>query len=345
MTLLRIGITQGDINGIGYEMLIKVLQEPEMLEVCTPVIFGCSHILQSTAQHLGIDTPPLHIISQADHAIDGHINLVEVCTDAVPELQFGQQTEAALQAEAQSLTAALQAYSHRSIDLLITLPGHLDNDDQSHALTDFIRQAYGSPADAFHWYCNGPLRAMHMPKIDVSTQLGEGLASEAFQRQVTTISHCLRQDFGDLRPRLAVITRDPRLHNDILELRQQGILVFGPFAANEFVEEQRYTHYDGCIFMGEGESLQGMFSLADADFTYGYVSGLPLVLAYPIAGISYDIAGLGQANAIPLRQAIFAAIDIQRTRQSHLRATRHPLEKQWIPRGRDDFKLDLTKEE
>ena len=96
MYLFRIGITQGDINGIGCEMLIKVLQDPEMLEFCTPVIFGSAQVLRSTAQQLGISMIPLNVVSRAGAAIEGRINLVSVCGDAEPEVQFGQQTEASL---------------------------------------------------------------------------------------------------------------------------------------------------------------------------------------------------------------------------------------------------------
>ena len=90
MYLFRIGITQGDINGIGCEMLIKVLQDPEMLEFCTPVIFGSAQVLRSTAQQLGISMIPLNVVSRAGDAIEGRINLVPVCGDAEPEVQFGQ---------------------------------------------------------------------------------------------------------------------------------------------------------------------------------------------------------------------------------------------------------------
>lgn len=345
MKLLRIGITHGDINGIGYELLIKLLQDPELLEICTPVIFGSAAVATATAQQLGTEPLPLYVIKAADEAIDGRINLVPVCPDCEPELQFGQQTEAALQAEALSLTAALEAYSRRHIDLLITLPGHLDNDDHSHALSDFIQHAFESQTEAFDWVCNADVRTLILHPIDASTELGEGLASEAFQRQITTISQSLRQDFGLMRPRLAVISDNARLHHDIVELREKGVLVFGPFDAKEFVEGGWQHHYDGCILLGADEARDQLLSDGDADHTIGYVSGLPVVLTYPQQDIAYDKAGKGESNEISLRQALYSAIDIERARHAYHMATRRPLEKQWIPRGRDDFKLDLTKED
>lgn len=345
MKLQRIGLTHGDINGIGYEVLLKVLQDPELLEFCTPIIFGSAKIAQATAAQIGIEQVPLYTITNAADAIDGHINLVQVCNDNELELQFGQQTEAALQAEANSLTAALDAFTHRHIDALVTLPGHLDNDADSHALTDFIHRALGSEEDAFDWIINGALRTLELHMMDVSTELGEGLAREAFLAHLKAISNNLRLDFGMIRPRLAVISPQEKLRSAIEELQEEGIMAFGPFVPHTFTEANCQLHYDGNLYLDAPNAHKQALMQQDAEYTIGYVSGLPLVLTYPLQSISYDIAGRGEASEISLRQAIYAAIDIVRARINYRHATHHPLEKQWIPRGRDDFKLDLTKED
>ena len=223
MYLFKIGITHGDINGIGYEMLLKVLQDPEMLEFCTPVIFGSAQVIQNTARQIGINMIPLAIIPKASEAVDGRINLVPVCKDNEPTLQFGEQTEASLQAEAKSLTAALEAYRNDDIDALVTLPGHLDNDESSHALSDFILRALDIQEESFDWIINNKLRVLQLHPVDVSTELGEGLASEAFQNDLRGISKSLRFDFGLMRPRIAVISALEKLKNDLEELQEQGI--------------------------------------------------------------------------------------------------------------------------
>ncbi len=345
MYLFKIGITHGDINGIGCEMLLKVLQDPEMLEFCTPVIFGSAQVIQHTARQIGINMIPLTIIPKASEALDGRINLIPVCKDAEPALQFGSQTEASLQAEANSLTAALEAYNHGDIDALVTLPGHLDNDDTSHALSDFIHRALNIQGESFDWIVNDNIRILQLHPIDVSTELGEGLASEAFQTDMRAISASLRFDFGLMRPRIAVVSALEKLKADLDELHEQDITAFGPFPATAFIEGAWQNHYDGSLFLGEDEAFKQAICDKDPDYSIGYVSGLPLVLTYPLVGICYDIAGKGEAVEIPLRQAIYSAIDILRARIRYRQATHRPLEKQWVPRGRDDFKLDLTKEE
>lgn len=345
MKLHKIGITHGDINGISYELLIKVLQDPEILEIFTPVIFGSTAVAQATAVHLGLTPLPFNIIHRADDAIDGRINLVQVCHNADPELQFGQQTEAALQAEAQSLTAAIEAFSHREIDALVALPGHLDNDETSHSLSEFIQKALGGQEEVFDWVLNDSQRILKLHHKEVTTELGEGLASEAFIAQLNAIYQNLRQDFGLIRPRIAVVSQQQKFAPDIQAVQEQGVTVFGPFSPQAFVEGQWQTHYDGCLFLDADDAMHQVLANVEADHSVGYVSGLPVVLAYPLIGISYDQAGKGIASEVPLRQALYTAIDILRDRNHYRHATHHPLEKQWIPRGRDDFKLDLTKED
>lgn len=316
-----------------------------MLELCTPVLFGSAKVAQETAAKIEVEPVAFNVVRNAAEALEGRVNLVPVCKDAEPEVQFGQQTEAALRAEAQSLTAALEAFSRHEIDTLVALPGHLDNDADSHALTEFIQKALGGQQEAFDWVINGDIRALFLHHQSASTELGEGLASEAFQARINAISQNMRQDFGLMRPRIALVSQPDKFQGDIAELKEQGVMVFGPLDANTFVEGQWQHHYDGCLFMEEKDSLYTVLDAEDKDYTIGYVSGLPLILTYPLTGINYNQAGKGQTSESPLRQAIYSAIDIWRNRSSYRFAIHHPLEKQWNPRGRDDYKLDLTKEE
>lgn len=346
MKSLKIGITHGDINGISYELLLKLFQEQEILELCTPVIFGCQQVADETVKALSLEKLPFYLCENASAAIEGRINLVDVCRDEVPAISYGQQTEEALKAEAQSLTAALEAYRDRHIDVLVTLPGHLSNADGSHSLTNFISRAMGmSEARIFDWTINGKIRSLELHAPDASTELGEGLMAESLQQDLQAVHHSMRQDFLLLRPRIAVVTGVQKLRGILTELHESGITAFGPFEGQTFIDGQWQSHYDACLFLNEDDALSHVMDQEEAENTIGYVSGLPLVLTYPMVGISYKQAGKGQACEIPLRQAIYTAIDIYRTRSSYRHYTKSPLEKQWVPRGRDDVKLDLTKEE
>ena len=345
MRILKIGITHGDINGIGYELILKLLQEPEILEICTPIIFGCKHVADATADALGLNRLPFNLCESAEHILEGRINLVDVCKDEVPTLQFGQQTEEALKAEAQSLTAALEAFRDHEIDVLVTLPGHLSNTDGSHSLTSFISRSFGmTEARIFDWVINGKIRALELHAFETSTEMGEALAAEAFLQDVTALSQSLRQDFQLMRPRIAVATNIEKIRGDLAELHEAGITAFGPFSGKTLVDNHWQEHYDACFFLNEDEALKHVMDDQEPENTIGYVSGLPLVLTYPMLGICYEQAGKNEMSECSLRQCIYTAIDIYRARTGYRYFTRSPLEKQWIPRGRDDFKLDLTKD-
>lgn len=346
MRSLKIGITHGDINGIGYELILKLLQEQEILELCTPVVFGCLKVANETAKALNLEPLPFYLCKGPEDILEGRINLVEVCGEETPALNFGQQTEEALKAEALSLTAAISACHDRHIDVLVTLPGNLSNTDGSHSLTHFISRALSMSDDhIFDWIINGKIRALELHAPDAATEMGEALLSEAFRQDVTAIHHSMRHDFSQLRPRIAVVTNDPKIKNDLAELHEMGITAFGPFVGQTFINNRWQQHYDACLFLNEEEAQQHVMDNEEGENTIGYVSGLPIVLTYPMLGISYEMAGKGEACEVTLRQAIYNAIDIYRARASYRFFTHNPLEKQWVPRGRDDVKLDLTKDE
>lgn len=349
MKLLKVGLTHGDINGIGPELLLKALAAPELTDICIPVVFSSEGILAETAKAITSDEPLPHKfnnITSAQDAVEGQINLVNVCADESPVIEYGQQTETSMKAEADSLTAALEAYRNGGIDVLVTLPGHLDNEIDSHALCDFVHRVLGEEdSEAFDWIINGDFRSLILHPIGGSTELGEGLASEAFQDHLTVIYNNLRQDFGYIRPRIAVVSAIDRIFGDLRALQEQGITAFGPFPAEGFAQTESYRHYDAVLFLDEDNTRNNILKSLPAEQMIGYVSSLPLVLTYPLQDVSYADAGHDSKNPDQLLAAIFAAIDIFRSRQRYLEATRHPLEKQWVPRGKDDFKLDLTKEE
>ncbi len=345
MELLRVGITHGDINGISLELITKALGNPELLDLCTPVVFSNEACFMQAAQLAVIEQPvPIEAIPSPKQVLNGRVNLVNACSEQ-PQIEWGQQTETALKAEADSLNAALDAYKAGYIDILICAPGQLDNDLDSHSLSDFIKQATQSDDKEFDWVINGDVRTLKLHPISFTTELGEGFAMEAFKEEVSCINEHLRQDFGFIRPRIALISTKPNMENDLHDLQEKGITIFGPFAAKEFIEKKNYEHFDATLFLEEEEGRHQLLNQLDCNQTFGYVSGLPLVLTYPMTGICYDKAGRGQAEATPLRNALYAAIDIYRHRCDYRFATKNPLEKQWIPKGRDDFKLDLTKEE
>ena len=345
MKLIKVGITHGDINGISLELITKALAAPELLEICTPVVFSHDKCFMLASGLTEIEQPvPLEVIASAKEVMDGRVNLVNVCgTDT--EVQWGQQTETGLKAEADSLNAAIEAFKNHQIDVLVCAPGRLDNDLDSHSLSDFIRQASGAESKDFDWIIDGDVRTLKLHSLAFTTELGEGMAIEAFMSDMNDINRQLREDFGMLRPRIAVVSGNEKLGGDIKELQESGMVVFGPFEAKDFIETGKAQHYDAVLFLEQEQERHQLIKGFCAENLIGYVSGLPIVLTYPLTGVCYDKAGKGVSDESSLRTAIYAAIDIYRRRSDYAAAISHPLEKQWNPKGRDDFKLDLTKED
>ncbi|MBE6332268.1 MAG: hypothetical protein E7070_08205 [Bacteroidales bacterium] len=345
MKLTRVGITHGDINGIGLELIAKALAAPELMEFCTPVVFSDGDCFMQAARLIDIEQPiPLEVIASAQEIMDGRVNLVNACKEK-PHIEWGKQTEASLKAEADSLNAAIEAFKAGIIDVLVCAPGQLDNNVDGHSLSDFVRRAIESEQKGFDWILNNRLRILQLQPLEFTTELGEGIVKEAFKTDMKSIVAQLREDFGFIKPRIAIVSGKQDIASSLNELRDDGLVIFGPFAANEFIEKRLYEHYDAVLFQEEEEARHKLIASLTPDNTIGFASGMPLILTYPIQNVGYDMAGKSSADATAMRNAIYASIDICRSRRSYNEATRKPLEKQWVPKCRDDFKLDLTKED
>lgn len=345
MKLLRVGITHGDINGISLELIAKALSSPELLELCTPVVFSDEACFMQTAKQFEFEQPiPLEVIPSARQVMDGRVNLVKACKEQ-PQLEWGVQTETALKAEANSLNAAIEAFKSGQIDVLVCAPGQLDNDLESHALSDFVKQAVGSENAVFDWIINKNVRIHKLQPVAFTTELGEGFAIEAFKNDIKCINLQLKEDFGFIKPHIALLSSNDKLETAIQELQDEGLAIFTLKETETFVNADLFLHYDAILCQGFEQERLAIIDKLDKENTIGYVSGMPVILSYPIMGVEYELAGKGIADETALRNAIYLALDIHRCRIRYHEAIRHPLEKQWIPKGRDDFKLDLTKEE
>lgn len=359
--LLKVGITHGNINGIGGELILRFLSVSEVLEICTPVIFSSITVMNEQCKALGLEPIAFNTIGSARDIIDGKINLITVCSEDL-HTQWGEKNNAADKAEINALKMAIEAYNKNDIDLLVTAPGNLRNDLTTCAATTFIQQYLESETTVpYNCLLGDGIRLITLPTQTQQEGATPAFNAETFIGDLRNIHQALRNDMTELRPRIAIVaptvtdgspateetssTPDANLHDTLNELHKEGILAFGPYECNRFVNDELYKHYDAIVTWGDKKQLQPLVDLIDPDKTVGYTMGLPIVHTYPTDGISYPTAGKGTASDTALRNAVYQGIDLCRNRRLYKKATRHPLEKQWIPKGRDDFKLDLTKDE
>lgn len=337
-----VGITHGDINGISYELMHKLLSEPEILELFTPVIFGSSRIANQTARALQQPHLPLNIVQHAHEAIAGRINWVEVCDKEI-EAETGQATDTALKAEAAALDAALDAYANQDIDLIVAAPGRIHNGYQEMLLSEYLKQRLQTENNTYEWIQTPRVRSLNLHTANCTTSLGEGMANEQFCQQIEEIHNHLRRYQGFIRPCMAVVTDNERLTPPIKELQNKKIFAFGPFRKQDLDDNHSFHHFDAVIFVDQPEARRQLMETEDQ--VVGLLSGLPMLWAYTIQGPTYELAGTNQSDSSGLRHTLYFAIDMWRNTLAYDQATASPLIKQWVPRGRDDFKLDLTKED
>ena len=352
----RVGITHGDINGIAGEIILKLSEEEGLSEIFTPVIYSTTSDMQRWAQALGMNPPTGNIIKHSRDIIDGRVNWVN-CSDTAHNISIGNRTEEARQAEEAGIRKALDAWNHEDIDLIVSTPGQIGSSIEVGNLSSFDTPEEVVPMAML---IDGTSRFILLP-----TATSEEENANLLRHRIQEIHDALRSDFRLVRPRIAVVTpnatplatplpyvkegeTDPtvitHMRQAVLELQAEGLTVLGPLPMQQFIEQEQYTHYDACVVIASQESFDAAIEkVLSEDAVYSTI-GLPFVHTYPKQDI-YLNAGKNCTTPDLLRTAVYTAIDICRAREDYRRYTHRPLEKQWVPRGKDDFKLDLTKED
>mgnify|MGYP003291495985 CR=1 FL=1 len=353
---IKIGITHGDVNGIGYEVILKAFEDPTMLELCTPIIYGSPKVMTYHRKALNLETS-FTIIGSAAEAVHGKLNVVNCCDDEV-KVELGKPNKEAGKAAFDALERAMKEYKEGLYDVLVTAPIHKQM-IQSEAFnfpghTEYIEQSIGEGAKALMILASERLRVAlvtgHVPVAKVATTLSQELVQEKLELFNTS----LKSDFGINAPRIAVLALNPHagdggvIGNEeettiipaIKAMREQGILCYGPFSADGFFGNGSYCHFDGVLAMYHDQGLIP-FKVLAMDEGVNFTAGLPLVRTSPDHGTAFDIAGKGEASENSFRQAIYMAIDVFRNRKSDAEARRNPLRKLYFEKRDDSDKLKL----
>lgn len=358
---LRVGITHGDINGIGYEVILKALEDNRILELCTPVIYGSAKIAAYYRKGMELQTPIFHQVSSAADIKDGDYNIINV----VPEdtkVEPGVATPVAGQAAFAALECAVTDLRGGDIDVLVTAPINKHN-IQSETFTfpghtEYLEASVGEGNKSLMILCNDTVRVAlvttHLPINKVS----EAVTKEAIIEKLTIFNQSLIKDFGIVAPRIAVLSLNPHAgENGLLgkeegetiapaieEAQKKKILCFGPYAADGLFGSGQYDKFDGILAMYHDQGLAPFKTIAMTD-GINFTAGLPYVRTSPDHGTGYDIAGKGEADPESMRCAIYHAIDIYRNRCRYEQMKRNPLRKQYFDKSNDNVVLDLSKEE
>lgn len=353
---IRVGITHGDINGVGYEVILKTFSDPTMLELCTPVIYGSPKVAAYHRKAMEIPTN-FSIVNTAEDAQDGRVNVVN-CIEEELKVELSKPTPEAGKAALTALEKALADYKAGLFDVLVTAPinKHTIQSDTFHfpGHTEYIEERVGDGQKALMILLKGDFRVAlvtgHVPVRDIAGMLTKELIMEKME----IFHQSLKKDFGIDNPRIAVFSLNPHAGDHGLlgteeeeiiipamkEMIAKGVQCFGPYPADGFMGSGNYTHFDGILAMYHDQGLAPFKALA-MDEGVNFTAGLPIVRTSPAHGTAYDIAGKGIASEDSFRQAVYVAMDVFRNRVWEKEISARPLRKQYYEKRDDSDKLKL----
>lgn len=356
---LRVGITHGDFNGVGYEVILKMLDDARILELCTPIIYGSAKIAAFYRKSLELAGPwqPVQINSAADASADA-VNIINVIGQEA-HITPGEASKEAGEAAFIALERAVEDLKNGHIDVLLTAPinkSTIQSDTfRFPGHTEYLAASAADGSQPLMILFNENIRVAlvttHLPIAKVP----EAITTENIVEKLALFNKSLTTDFAVVKPRIAVLALNPHAGEEgllgkeekeiiapaIEKARQMKIHAFGPYAADGFFGNGLYTKFDGVLAMYHDQGLAPFKTLA-MDSGVNFTAGLPFVRTSPDHGTGYDIAGKNRASEESMRAALYAAIDMYRSRQAFNEMTASPLPKLYHEKGRDNVVLDLT---
>ncbi len=332
-----IGITIGDVNGIGPEVIIKALNNPKINNHITPVIYGSTKVLSYYKKVLELEGFDYTQVREPNHFHSKKVNVVN-CWEETIEITAGSSTKEAGAAAFKAIEAATKDLKEGVIDALVTAPINKQNiqseDFKFAGHTEYFTQALGAK-DSLMLLCSEELRVAivtgHIPIKEVSNTI----TKEQVASKLDILIQSLKKDFGILKPKVAVLGLNPHAGEEGLlgnedkeiilpvidEYRSKGHLCYGPLPADGFFGTRAYQKYDAILAMYHDQGLIPFKTIA-FDSGVNYTAGLSAIRTSPDHGTAYDIAGKNKADEQSLRQAIYTALDIVKNRNEIAEHTR-----------------------
>ncbi len=338
---IKLGISIGDLNGIGCEVVLKTFEDARMLDFCTPIIFASNKVISFQKNELGLEIN-YNGIQEVSKALDGKINVLNVWKDA-PEITFGEATAQGGEYALKSLVAAVDALKKDEIDVLVTAPINKNNiqtkDFNFPGHTDYLAKELEGESLMFMVTDNLKVGLLtdHVAVKDAPA----AITSKLVKSKIKTIENSLKMDFGIRKPRIALLGINPHSGDNgvigkeddevlkpvIKELMDAGHLVYGPYSADSFFGSDAYKNFDAILAAYHD---QGLIPFKTLSFGKGvnYTAGLRKVRTSPDHGTAYEIAGKGKADHSSFKEAVFTALQIFKNREEYRELTSNPLKKQ-----------------
>ena len=337
-----IGISCGDLNGIGIELIIKTFSDSRLLDHCTPVIF-CSNKAISFYRK-GLSEYNLNFSSTKELNRINHkqVNLF-TCWEDDPEINPGMLTDAGGKYGVISLEAAVTALKQGQIDGLVTAPIHKKNVQSAEfsytGHTPFLQNVFGAK-DVVMMLCAGSFRVGLLTEHVPVTEVGKHITKEKILSKLSIMQQSLQKDFGVEKPRIAVLGLNPHAGDEgligkeeetvikpaIKEAKNHNILAVGPYSADAFFARRSFDQFDAVLAMYHDQGLIPFKTLATGEGV-NFTAGLPVVRTSPDHGVAFDIAGKNKADNSSFLTAVFECVDIINRRREYTENRKNPMRK------------------
>ena len=335
-----VGISQGDINGIGLEVIIKTFLDSQLFDSCTPVVFGSQKTASFHRKALNIEDFSFHPIKDVSEINHKRANIINVYEEEVV-VELGKQTIDGGKYAFKSIDAAAYALAQGKIDVLVTAPINKEN-IQSESFnfpghTEYLEEKFGDGNSLMLLVSDDLKVAVVTGHIPV-TQVAQQLTTEKILKKIKTLNKTLIQDFSIRKPKIAVLGLNPHAGDNgvigneeqtiiipaIKQANEENILAYGPYPADGFFGNKTYQQFDAVLAMYHDQGLVPFKTIA---FNNGvnFTAGLSVIRTSPDHGTAYDIAGKNLASEESFRKALYTAIDIFKTRKNYLASSENPL--------------------
>ena len=333
-----VGISIGDLNGIGIEVILKTFEDKRMLDFCTPVLFGSTKVISYHKKALEIELPVHGIasISQINHS---KINILNIWKEEV-SVELGKATKLSGTYAAKSLEEAVKHLKDKTIDVLLTAPINKET---------IQSENFNFPGHTEYLEANlegNSLMILMTDQLKIGlitghipiSKVAEAITPAIIKEKVETMHASLKSDFGITKPKIAVLALNPHcgdkgvigkeddeiIKPTINKIKESGKLVFGPYAADGFFGSETYRQFDGVLATYHDQGLAPFKALSFGSGV-NFTAGLSEIRTSPDHGTGFDIAGENTANPSSFKEALFTAITVFRTRNEYKSLTKNPL--------------------
>jgi len=328
MSKIKVGISIGDLNGIGLETIIKTFKDSRMMDFCTPIIFGSTKVVAIHRKALEMQDFNFNIINKTEDAHPKKANLLNIWKDEV-EINFGKSTTRSGELSFDSLKQATRALKDKKIDVLVTAPINKASIQEKVSgfigHTEFLQGNF--EGESLMIMLSEVMRIAFVTGHVPLTEVKKAITTENIYAKTVKLNTSLIQDFGIRKPKIAVLGLNPHAgeegmlgkeENDIItptikKLKEEGIMAFGPYPADSFFINKNLKQFDGILSMYHDQGLTAFKTLCFSEGV-NYTAGLNIVRTSPVHGTAYEIAGQGIADEQSFREAVYLACDIFKKR-------------------------------